>query len=134
MNEQELDIEKSLLNDWIDEETRHIDVVASWENMCAAYDSLRFSDPISDIQRLEEFKWIVHQMNVFLSRTRTKLMTCKNSEAMSEILGNAMNPSGKVELNDRKSLAFQKLRQQWIMTMLSKLSMMTEADEPERVI
>ena len=57
------------VRDWVEEETRHIDVVASWESLCDTYEALRFSDPMTDAERLDEFKWVVQQMNVFLSKT-----------------------------------------------------------------
>lgn len=128
-------IEKSSLNDWVDTETRHIDVVASWESMCSTYDALRFTDPLSDAERLGEFKWIVHHMNSFLTKIRNKLMTCKDSDSMIEVLQASFTPTGKMELNERKTLAYQKLKQQWVMSAIAKLTMMSEEEtETERTI
>ena len=101
------------IREWIEDETRHIDVVASWESLCETYETLRFADPLSDVERLEEFKWIVQQMNAFLTKVRTKLLSCKNLEAMTEVLMMSMSPSGKTELGTRKALVYQKLKQQW---------------------
>lgn len=112
------------IRDWIDEETRHIDVVASWESLCDTYDALRFTDQLSDAERLEEYKWIVQQMNAFLSKIRTKLLSCKDMEAMIEMLGKSFTPTGKVELSTRRSLVYQKLRQQWVRTTAMKLQTM----------
>lgn len=112
------------IRDWIDEETRHIDVVASWESLCDTYDALRFTDQLSDAERLEEYKWIVQQMNAFLSKIKTKLLSCKDMEAMIEMLGASFTPTGKVELSTRRSLVYQKLRQQWIRTTVMKLQTM----------
>lgn len=117
------------IRDWIDEETRHIDVVASWESLCDTYDALRFTDQLSDAERLEEFKWIVQQMNSFLSKIRTKLLSCKDIEAMTEMLAKSINPIGKVELAERKSLVYQKLRQRWMMTKITELSLMQAQQE-----
>jgi hypothetical protein len=112
------------IRDWIDEETRHIDVVASWESLCDTYDALRFTDQLSDAERLEEYKGIVQQMNAFLSKIKTKLLSCKDMEAMIEMLGASFTPTGKVELSTRRSLVYQKLRQQWIRTTVMKLQTM----------
>ena len=117
------------IRDWIDEETRHIDVVASWESLCDTYDALRFTDQLSDAERLEEFKWIVQQMNSFLSKIRTKLLSCKDIEAMTKMLAKSINPIGKVELAERKSLVYQKLRQRWMMTKITELSLMQAQQE-----
>lgn len=115
--------------DWVDEETRHIDVVASWESLCDTYDALRFTDPLSDAERLEEFRWIVQQMNSFLTKTRTRLLSCRDEEAMLEVLGLSFVPSGKVELGSRKALVYQKLRQQWVRSAMARLSTMIETEK-----
>ena len=112
------------IRDWINEETRHIDVVASWESLCDTYDALRFTDPLSDAERLDEFKWIVQQMNSFLSKIRTKLLSCKDLKAMVEMLTLSMTPSGKVELGTRQALVYQKLKQQWLRTTAVRLQTM----------
>ena len=112
------------LHDWIDEETRHIDVVASWESLCDTYDTLRFTDRLSDDERLEEFKWIVQQMNVFLTKVRSKLLSCRDMEAMEEVLGMSFTPSGRMDLSTRRSLVYQKLKQQWVRTELMRLQTM----------
>lgn len=117
------------VHDWINEETKHRDVVASWESLCDTYDVLRFTDQLSDAERLEEFKWIVQQINSFLSKTRTKLLSCKDTEAMIEMLAKSISPSGKVDLAERKSLVYQKLRQQWMMTTIARLQMMRAEEE-----
>lgn len=126
MSEQESTIDKSQLHDLVDEETTHVDVVASWENLCGVYEALRFTDSISDGERLEEFKWITQQMNSFLSKMRTKLMSCNTEDAMMALLRESYFPAGKVELPDRKALAFQVLRQRWITRMGHRLHMMDE--------
>ena len=117
------------IHDWIDEETRHIDVVASWETMCDTYEALRFTDPLSDEERLEEFKWVIQRMNVFLSKIRTKLLSCKNRDAMMEVLGMSFVPAGKMDLTTRRALMYQKLKQQWIRSAMMRLQTMTEMEE-----
>lgn len=119
------------IQEWVDRETRHIDVVASWESLCDTYDALRFTDQLSDAERLEEYRWIVQQMNSFLTKMRTKLLTCKDIEAMLDLMETSFTPAGKVELSTRKSLVYQKLRQQWLRTQTTRLQMMQEMQEGE---
>ena len=116
---------------WVDDETRHIDVVASWESLCDTYETLRFTDPLSDAERLDEFKWIVQQMNAFLTKVRSRLLTCKDQDAMMEVLGISMTPVGKVELGTRKALVYQKLKQQWLRTMMMRLQVMMQETRTE---
>lgn len=130
MNEQ-ASVNKSLLNDWVNEQTRQIDTVASWEVLCDVYDTLRFSDPLSDTVRLEEFKWIVREMNKFLTRMRSKLMSCIDPESMILVLKQSFTPAGKVQIEGRRSLAYQKLRQRWISQMIAQLEQMTMKEEED---
>lgn len=116
---------KDPLHDWVEQETRALDVVASWESLCDTYRALEFSDPLSDTVRLEEFKWIIKQMNQFLARQRKKLLSCRTSEAMMEVLTMSFTPEGKVNIDQRKALAFQKLKQRWIVTMMARLKQLT---------
>ena len=120
------------LHDWVDAETRHVDVVASWESLCDTYDSLRFADQLSDAERLEEYRWIVQQMNSFLSKIRTKLMTCKDTEAMMDLLNVTYTPANQADLKTRKALVYQKLRQQWVKMAMTSLHMMMQEEQEER--
>ena len=119
------------IKDWIESETRHIDVIASWESLCDTYDALRFTDHLSDAERLEEYKWIVQQMNSFLTKIRTKLLSCKDLEAMVEALKASYTPAGKIDLSARRALVYQKLRQRWMGTMINQLMAMLEQQEME---
>ncbi len=119
------------IKDWIEEETRHIDVVASWESLCDTYDALRFTDHLSDAERLEEYKWIVQQMNSFLTKIRTKLLSCRDMEAMVEALKTSYIPAGKMDLSARRALVYQKLRQRWMGATISQLMTMLEQQEME---
>lgn len=118
--------ESSLIQSWADENTRQLDLTASWENLCETYETLRFSDPITDDVRLEEFKWIIKEMNKFLTRIRTKLMTCKNLEAAKTVLMDSFTPTGKVSIENRKSLTYHKLRQQWILMSVNQIEMIIQ--------
>ena len=80
---------------------------------------------------MEEYKWIVQQMNSFLTKIRTKLLSCKDPEAMVELLGTSFTPTGKMELSARKALVYQKLRQQWVRTEIMRLQTMLAQTETE---
>ena len=119
-------LEKSILHDWIENETHALDVVASWETLCETYRILEFVDPISDTVKMEEFKWIIREMNKHLTRARKKLLTCKDIQTTRTALEEMFKPSGDVTISCRSDLAYQKLRQRWITQMLARLDMMEE--------
>lgn len=121
---------KSDLHDWVENETCALDVVASWETLCDVYRSLEFSDPITDSIRMEEFKWIIAEMNKHLSRARKKLLNCPDPESMMNVLESMFSTGA--EVNSRTSLTYHKLRQRWVSKMITQLMMMqTEREEKE---
>jgi hypothetical protein len=63
-------------------------------------------------------------MNSFLTKIRTKLLSCKDLEAMIEVLGLSYTPAGKMDLSARRSLVYQKLKQQWIRTEIARIKTM----------
>ena len=120
-------IEKSVLHDWVESETHGLDVVASWESLCDTYRILEFADPISDGTRMEEYKWIIKEMNKHLTRARKQLLSCRDPEAMRETLEKMFIPSGTVSITNRADLAYHKLRQRWVAQMLAQLDLMMES-------
>lgn len=124
-------VEKDALHDWIEAETRALDVVASWESLCDTYRVLEFVDPIGDSVRMEEFKWIIREMNKHLTRARRQLLSCKDSQAVRESLTEMFTPAGGTNVTGRKDLAYHKLRQMWISRMLAQLQTMEDRMKEE---
>ena len=118
-------IEKDALHDWVENETRALDVVASWETLCDVYRTLEFNDSISDTMRMEEFKWIIGEMNKHLSRARRKLLTCTDPESMREVL-TKMFVSTEAKISNRMDLTYHKLRQMWVSQMIARLDSIME--------
>lgn len=129
MDSSNFAIEKSELHDWVEGECRALDVVASWETLCDVYRALEFSDTISDAIRMEEFKWIIAEMNKHLSRARKKLLTCTDPESMVEVLNQMFTTDTNV--TNRMSLTYHKLRQMWVSQMITKLNSIMERMKEE---
>ena len=124
------EIAKDVLHDWVENETHALDVVASWETLCDVYRTLEFGDPLTDAMRMEEFKWIIGEMNKHLKRARNKLMTCSTPEAMLDALRGMFVSSGTTVTN-RMDLTYHKLRQMWVSQMITNLTMMMETTREE---
>jgi len=131
MDSSNLDIEKEALHDWIENECRALDVVASWETLCDVYRTLEFNDPLSDAIKMEEFKWIIAEMNKHLKRARNKLLTCKDPDSMRETLSRMFVSTGSTVTN-RMDLTYHKLRQMWVSRMIAQLDMMVETTKEEQ--
>lgn len=123
-------IDKSELHDWVEDETRALDVVASWETLCDVYRTLEFTDPIGDDMKMQEFQWIIAEMNKHLKRARNRLMSCNSPEAMKEVLSK-MFTSTNTTITNRKSLTYHKLRQMWVTQMITKVDVMMETMREE---
>lgn len=120
------------LHDWTERETERIDLVASWETFCNVYRVLEFTDPINDVAKIGEFKWITKEMNRFLSGMRSKLRSCQDISSAMETLRQSYKPTGQVKIDSREQLAFQKLRQTWITRMLRQANELEETYGGER--
>lgn len=131
MDSSNLDIEKDALHDWIENECRALDVVASWETLCDVYRTLEFNDPLSDAIKMEEFKWIIAEMNKHLKRARNKLLTCKDPDSMKETLSRMFVSTGSTVTN-RMDLTYHKLRQMWVSGMIAQLDTMMETMKEEQ--
>jgi hypothetical protein len=131
MESSNLGIEKDALHDWVEDETRALDVVASWETLCDVYRTLEFNDPLSDAMRMEEYKWIIGEMNKHLSRARKKLLSCTDPMSMREALAN-MFVSTEAKVSNRMDLTYHKLRQMWVSRMIAQLDMMMETTKEEQ--
>ncbi len=123
--------EEEWLRNFVEEETKHLDFVASWEVLCDVYETLQFIDPINDSTRLEEFKWIIKEMNKFLTRQKSALKSCKDCSSAILCLRNNFRPAGDLHIENRKALAYHKLRQRWIINQVSKLEVIKEKFEGE---
>ena len=123
-------IGKDALHDWVEEECRALDVVASWETLCDVYRTLEFNDPLSDAMRMEEYKWIIGEMNNHLSRARKKLLNCADPESMMETLKKMFVSTG-AKVSNRMDLTYHKLRQMWVSGMIAQLTTMMETMREE---
>ena len=130
MDSSNVEVGKDLLHDWVEEECRALDVVASWETLCDVYRTLEFNDPISDSMKMEEFKWIIENMNRHLTSARKKLLNCPDPESMRETL-KKMFVSEQAKVSDRRSLTYHKLRQMWVSQMIRKFDSMMETAREE---
>lgn len=126
MPRQDSTNEAELLHGWVDRETRPLDLIASWETLTSVYETLRFADKLTDDQRIGEFKWIIRELNKFLTRQRTRLMSCQDIPAAMDSLKESFTPTGKVTIETRQAVAYHKLRQQWINASLTDMEQMIQ--------
>lgn len=110
----------SILEDWVNDKTRHLDLVAVWDEILWLYDDyFKFRDSLSDVERMKEFKQIVKDTNTYLTKVRGLLLSCSNLYALQEVLLKEMNTP--TINNSRTSIAYLKLKQRWVIGCLSDI-------------
>jgi hypothetical protein len=122
--------ESTVLAEWAERECRHLDLIASWEILLSVYEVLGFDGPGNDEQRLTEFKTVITELNKFLTRMRNGLAKTKDIDAAIEFLAGAANTSDLNAVKTRASVAYNKLKQRWVMQSIAVLqTMRPEPDE-----
>ena len=95
----------AVLAEWAEAECRHLDLIASWETLLAAYDALGFDGPDNDEQRLSEFKIVITETNKFLTRMRNGLAKTKSIDDAIEFLTGHANTADMNAVKSRASVA-----------------------------
>ena len=113
--------ESTILAEWAERECRHLDLIASWETLLSVYETLGFQGPESDDMRLTEFKTIITEINKFLTRMKNGLARTRDIEDAIEFLTGHVNTADMTGVNSRSSIAYNKLRQRWILQSISTL-------------
>lgn len=119
--------ESLVLAEFAEKECVHLDLVGSWETLMNVYDDLRFMGPDTDEQRLFEFKFIITEINKFLTRMRNGLNSARTIEDAAEFLVGHVNTKDMNSVKGREQIAYNKLKQQWI----RRAGMMLMASRPE---
>lgn len=119
---------------FIDLETRHLDLVASWEILVGIYESMKFLDSLTDSMRMEEFRWIIKETNKFLTRAKTAMQECvkrMDAQGCLDWLIAQYNQRDSNNVSERKQLVYQKLKQDWMAKTAAKLAMKIQEMEEE---
>lgn len=116
---------------WVDEECRHLDLVASWNTLVEQYDSCRFTDRITDQQRLMEFKQVIKETNKFLTRMRNALGKVADIDSAIEVLIKQFDSKDTENIVERWQLLYNMLKQSWIRTHIQQLQDMNDQREEQ---
>ena len=116
---------------WVDEECRHLDLVASWNTLVEQYDSYKFTDGITDQQRLMEFKQVIKETNKFLTRMRNALGKVADIDSAIEVLIKQFDSKDTENIVERWQLLYNMLKQSWIRTHIQQLQDMNDQREEQ---
>lgn len=117
--------------EWIDEECRHLDLVASWTTLVEQYQGCNFTDNITDQQRLMEFKQVIKETNKFLTRMKNALGKVADVDSAVEVLIKQFDSKDTENIVERWQLLYNMLKQSWIRTHIQQLQDMKQEDREE---
>jgi len=109
--------------------------IVLWPAIHRHYGELGFTDPITDAERIEEYTWIVQQLRKFISTKSGPIS--EKAEKPVEMLAVLQKiktaADGKdTAVYDRKHLVFQLMRDDWIATFVTNLSLKIEEDREKQ--
>jgi hypothetical protein len=113
--------ESRILADWAEKECQHVDLIASWETLLAVYDVLGFDGPDNDEIKLAEFKQVVGELNKFLTRMKNGINKSATISDAVEFLMSYSSTTDMTGIRTRSSVAYNKLKQRWIVQSISVL-------------
>lgn len=116
---------------WIDEECRHLDLVASWTTLNEQYEQCKFNDNITDQMRLQEFKQVIKETNKFLTRMKNALGKVADIDSAIEVLGKQFDSKDTENIIERWQLLYNMLKQSWIRSHIQQLQDMNESREED---
>lgn len=112
-------------------DTEPVDMITSWTVLCDVYKQLAFIDTLTDEERIAEFKKVVKEINRFLTRARSGMLSARNDTDVIDWLVEEMKPKPQACYDNRYQIAFYKLKQEWIAQQLRKYTWLIEQNEVE---
>lgn len=120
-----------LIDEIILRDTEPVDMITSWTTLCDVYNQLAFIDQLTDEERIGEFKRVVKEVNRFLTRARSGMLSARTDTDVIDWLVEELKPKPQANYDHRYQIAFYKLKQEWITQQLRKYTWMIEQNEIE---
>ena len=112
-----------LLKDQILLMFRARDFEGMWFIIKNQYDELGFTDPMTDQQKIDEYKWIVQQLRKFMFTKQDDVLSCDSLESMvacvEKMIGNAEEYG-----DERKKVVYNFMRDHWLYELKDHLTML----------
>ena len=99
------------------------DFEGMWFIIKNQYDELGFTDPMTDQQKIDEYKWIVQQLRKFMFTKQDDVLSCDSLESMvacvEKMIGNAEEYG-----DERKKVVYNFMRDHWLYELKDHLTML----------
>jgi hypothetical protein len=95
--------------------------IAYWHEIKSVYESMGFSDDLSDSQRIEEYSYIAEQVNKFVSSKKTQVL--RHGDNLDRIEAEVEAIAAKLtdKASTRKQLVYIALRDSWVIQLHSNV-------------
>ena len=102
-----------------------------WFNVKQWYEALGFTDPLSDQQRIDEFKWIVQQLRKYMFSKQDVIVGHENLEGMVAEVDNLLSKAEEYG-DERKKIVYNFMRDHWLYEIRNHLNVMMMDMEIEK--
>lgn len=92
---------------------RMYDLVSMWTTIRTEYETMGFTDQLSDKEKIEEYQWINTQLNRYISKHQSEMSKGNTLEEILDSIKSVIAKSTECT-KDRKSLVYQNLRDDWL--------------------
>lgn len=87
------------------------------------YEELGFSDPMTDQQKIDEYKWIVQQLRKYMFSKQDEIMACESIEDMIDFVDMLIGKADEYA-EERKKIVYNFIRDGWLYELRNYLSML----------
>ena len=87
------------------------------------YEELGFSDPMTDQQKIDEYKWIVQQLRKYMFSKQDEIMACGSIEDMIDFVDMLIGKADEYA-EERKKIVYNFIRDGWLYELRNYLSML----------
>ncbi len=84
-----------------------------WFLLNDQYKALGFTDPLTDVERISEYKWIVQQLRKYMFSKQDIILGCDSVDGMIEVVDNLIGSSAEYG-DDRKKIVYNFMRDHWL--------------------
>jgi len=99
------------------------DFESMWYLLSEQYTRLGFTDPLTDQQKIDEYKWIVQQLRKYMFSKQDAILSCNSIGEMIDAVDAMIGNSAEYG-EERKKVVYNFMRDHWLLEVRNYLSNM----------
>lgn len=103
------------------------DFEQAWADLNSMYEQLKFSDPLSDEQRIKEYKYVHQQLKKYIGSKRGEVLACDNVIDMVNVVEQMILKQREYG-DTRADIVYNFMRDHWLTGLYNVLSQMAVSE------